>query len=656
MSPTPTSKEIVSERIERLGIIEEPGTSEIVQTTQATPPTATRGWFQANTTLIKVPSHRTIEQLGAILEKGSTKNLSESLRCLSNPYHENRGREDIVFDLFKLNGTNEASIGKLITVLKGLGLRRDDPRLKEMMLKLRTFTKLEEELNHEMRDPNHWKLPKDQFIECISPSTALISQALQNNLVIPCWPIFTEKIKNIYLMCKEVRDGQCAQYIPQLARGDPEKFGVSICTVDGQKASWGDSKIPFCVQSVSKAFNYAIAASELGANFVHDYVGQEPSGRFFNEICLDPNGKPHNPMVNSGAIVVTSMIQPKLDTADRFEHVLTEYRKIAGGEYVGFNNATFLSERSSADRNHAIAYFLKENKCFPEGVASLTETLDFYFQLCSLEATCETMSVMAATLANGGVCPMTGERCIAPGACRDVLSLMYSCGMYDASGQFSFSVGLPAKSGVSGIMIVVVPNVMGIALWSPPLDKMGNSSRGVAFSKELVKQFNFHNYDCLLHTESTKFDPRRRDTRERDQCVPVLFAARDGDMAAIRRLYMQGADLSVSDYDQRTPLHLAACEGHLEMVRFLVSIAKVDATVKDRWGLTATDDARNFGQITCVEFLEAATQGQSISRKSSSEDFSLFDSFNDSPVSDPSDKARKSHERPRFAIDEQQCD
>ncbi|CAJ0587130.1 unnamed protein product, partial [Mesorhabditis spiculigera] len=664
MSPTPTPKVKISDkRPEILGAAEarSPEESEAESNDLATElvrfepqlahasaftPTGLPGWFQAKTTLIKVPSHRTIEQLGRILEKSSSpNNLSESLRCLSNPYHKNSGRDDIIFDLFKLPGTNEASVGKLITVLKGLGLRRDDPRLKEMMSRVRTFTKMEEELNHETKDPNHWKLSREQFCECISPSTELISQALQNNLVIPCWPVFTEKIRDIYLKCKLIKDGQCAQYIPQLARGDPEKFGVSICTVDGQRASWGDSKIPFCVQSVSKAFTYAIASSELGAEKVHSYVGQEPSGRFFNEICLDPSGYPHNPMVNSGAIVVASLLQPDLDMADRFEHVLTEYKKIAGGEYVGFNNATFLSERATADRNYAIAYFLKENKCFPEGMPSLVETLDFYFQLCSLEVTCETMSVMAATLANGGVCPITGERCIAPSACRDVLSLMYSCGMYDASGQFSFSVGLPAKSGVSGIMIVVVPNVMGIALWSPPLDKMGNSCRGVAFSRELVAQFNFHNYDCLLHTESTKFDPRRHDNRERDQCVPVLFAARDGDMQAIRRLYMQGADLSVSDYDQRTPLHVAASEGHLEVVRFLVLTAKVEIDVKDRWGQIPIDDARGFNRTTCVEFLEAVAEGKNLDQASvSSSSMASIESL-DAP-SDP----KYQHYRPRFSI------
>ncbi|CAJ0587237.1 unnamed protein product, partial [Mesorhabditis spiculigera] len=164
-----------------------------------------------------------VEQLGRILEKSSSpNNLSESLRCLSNPYHKNSGRDDIIFDLFKLPGTNEASVGKLITVLKGLGLRRDDPRLKEMMSRVRTFTKMEEELNHETKDPNHWKLSREQFCECISPSTELISQALQNNLVIPCWPVFTEKIRDIYLKCKLIKDGQCAQYIPQLARETPK--------------------------------------------------------------------------------------------------------------------------------------------------------------------------------------------------------------------------------------------------------------------------------------------------------------------------------------------------------------------------------------------------------------------------------------------------
>ncbi|WKX95920.1 hypothetical protein Q1695_012406 [Nippostrongylus brasiliensis] len=557
----------------------------------------------------KVPSQRTLENLSGMLERPlSLTSLSQTLRVLAHPYEKeaNKCQEDSIFDLFKIPGKNEASIGKLLTVLKSFGIRTEDPRLKPMMRRLKQIEKQEEAKLDEVLEPKHWKLSKDQFKECVAYCVDLIVQTLQNNLVIPSWSTFVEEIRVFYNECHEIRDGAVATYIPQLARQSPDLWGISICTVDGQRVSFGDSKVPFCIQSVSKAFNYAIAASDLGADYVHSYVGQEPSGRFFNEICLDAKNKPHNPMVNSGAIIVTSLIKNTLNMADRFDYVITEYRKIAGGEYIGFNNATFLSERATADRNYALSYYMKENKCFPPETTSLTDALDFYFQLCSIEGNCESLSVMAATLANGGVCPITNEKCIDSNPCRDVLSLMYSCGMYDASGQFSFSVGLPAKSGVSGVMIVVVPNVMGIALWSPPLDPLGNSCRGVAFCKKLIAKFNFHNYDCLLHTTSSKVDPRRRDHRERDCIAPALYVARSKDMVALRRLYMQGVDLGASDYDRRTPLHVAASEGDLNMVKFLVNVAKVDVEARDRWGRSALDDARFFEHHSCVSFLERA--------------------------------------------------
>uniref|UniRef100_A0AC34FE18 Glutaminase n=1 Tax=Panagrolaimus sp. ES5 TaxID=591445 RepID=A0AC34FE18_9BILA len=531
--------------------------------------------------------------------------INQTAHNLSNAFAIDQQPEDLIYNSFKLPNKEEASIGKLLSLLKNFGLQENDPRLKPMMEKIREIEKVKEEQFKEARDPKHWKLGKADFQKCIAESLSLISRTLQNDLVVPSWNQFCSRIKDIYEKCKPVTEGKVADYIPQLSRFDPNCWGVSICSVDGQRASWGDSKIPFCVQSVSKAFNYSIAASDLGADMVHQYVGQEPSGRLFNDICLDNNNKPHNPMVNSGAIIVSSLIKNSWNTADRFDHMLTEYRKIAGSEYVGFNNAVFLSERATADRNYALSYYMKENKCFPEETKSLSEALDFYFQLCSMEVTCETAAVMAATLANGGVCPITEERCIGSRPCRDVLSLMNSCGMYDYSGQFAFHVGLPAKSGVSGLLIVVIPNLVGIALWSPPLDKMGNSCRGVAFCKELINRFNFHTYDSISHNESEKFDPRKRlGDREKDVVVSLLFASKAGDLNTVRRMYMQGNDLECPDYDKRTALHLAASEGHAEIVRFLLKIAKVCPDPKDRWNRTPLQDAKAEGHINCINLLQ----------------------------------------------------
>uniref|UniRef100_A0A915BDL2 glutaminase n=1 Tax=Parascaris univalens TaxID=6257 RepID=A0A915BDL2_PARUN len=490
-------------------------------------------------------------------------------------------------------------------VLRSFGIREDDPRLKQTIEKMREFeSQIEDDC-----DTRHCLLTKDQFKDCIRPSINLISQVLRNDLIIPSWGEFTAKVKQIFEECRNVREGTVASYIPQLARQDPNKWGVSICTIDGQRVNFGDAKQPFCVQSVSKAFNYAIVASDLGADFVHSYVGHEPSGRLFNEICLDCNGKPHNPLINAGAIIVTSLLKNHLKMADRYDFALNEYKKLAGGGYVGFNNATFLSERDTADRNYALSYYMKENNCFPPETRSLREELDFYFQLCSLETTCESAAVMAATFANGGVCPLTNEKCISARPCRDVLSLMYSCGMYDYSGQFAFQVGLPAKSGVSGAMIVVVPNLMGICLWSPPLDKMGNSTRGVTFCKKLIDAFNFHNYDSLLHTDSKKVDPRKRGVpNESEIIVELMFATKKGDLDTIGRMFLGGTDMNMTDYDGRTPLHLAACEGRANVINFFLDIARVIPNPKDRWGRTPYDDAKTFGFTKVAEKIDKMTK------------------------------------------------
>ncbi|XP_017259460.1 glutaminase kidney isoform, mitochondrial isoform X3 [Kryptolebias marmoratus] len=405
--------------------------------------------------------------------------------------------EDLLFYTVA-EGQETIPAHKFLTALKATGLRSGDPRLKECMETLKQTLK---------KIPDGVTLDRHLFKKCVQSNIVLLTQAFRKKFVIPDFQAFTSHIDKLYEKAKTLTGGQVADYIPQLAKFSPDLWAVSLCTVDGQRHTVGDTKVPFCLQSCVKPLKYAVVVHDHGTEYVHSFIGKEPSGLRFNKLFLDEDDKPHNPMVNAGAIVCTSLIKQHASNAEKFDYAMTFLKKMAGNEYVGFSNATFQSERESGDRNFAIGYYLKEKKCFPEGT-DMTSILDLYFQLCAIEVTCESASVMAATLANGGICPITGERVLSPEAVRNTLSLMHSCGMYDFSGQFAFHVGLPAKSGVAGGILLVVPNVMGIMCWSPPLDKMGNSVRGIEFCTDLVELFNFHNYDNLRHF-AKKHDPRR---------------------------------------------------------------------------------------------------------------------------------------------------
>ena len=162
---------------------------------------------------------------------------------------------------------------------------------------------------------------------------------------------------------------------------------------------------------------------------------------FFSKTCI--TDKPHNPMLNAGAIMCSALcstlIEPKMKNSEKFDYVLSYMKNIAGGSFVGFNNAVFLSERETADRNYAMAYYMKENRCFPPKT-QLPNIMDLYFQTCSMEVTTESLAVMGATLANGGICPTTAHKVLNPESVRDILSLMFTCGMYNYSGEFAFEV------------------------------------------------------------------------------------------------------------------------------------------------------------------------------------------------------------------------
>lgn len=509
----------------------------------------------------------------------------------SDPGEQLDEREQRLFRSLSVNGNDFVTRRDLLHALQRIGLLLDDARLRDCIAALQAF---------EDTTAIHYS----DFCRIVRPNILLVERALQGNMVVADFQDFCRDLQKIFDEVKEIREGDVARYIPQLARVNPEHFAVAVCTADGQRYSFGDARTEFCVQSCCKPINYCMGLEQHGEDKVHRHVGREPSGVSFNELKLNKDGRPHNPMINAGAIMCCSLIHPEQEFADRFDHVMNTWQTLAGGEKAGFSNAVYLSERATADRNFALGYFMRENGAFPAST-DLIQTLEFYFQCCSIEMNAEQMAVAAATLANAGVCPTTGKRVFSPKTVQNCLSLMYSCGMYDFSGEFAFSIGLPAKSGVSGALMVVVPNVAGFCIWSPRIDKHGNSVRGLEFSKRLIERFNFHNYDNLTGLTDKK-DPRRRSQQaEIDGLTAITYAASKGDLTSVQQLVAMGVDLNGGDYDGRTPLHLAASEGHEKVVRYFIHRG-ADVNPRDRWGGTPMADAVRHAHEKVINLLRQA--------------------------------------------------
>jgi len=292
-----------------------------------------------------------------------------------------------------------------------------------------------------------------------------------------------------YLPCKT---GRIYSSDPDLISATEDMFAISVATTLGDIHSVGDFDVSFLIQSISKVFAYGLALEDWGRLKVLEKVDVEPTGDAFDAIIKveDMSKRPFNPMVNTGAIATTSLIKGN-GPAHRLNRVLEMYRRYIGHR-VFVDTPSFVAERMGGDRNWAISYLLRN---FGMVKGDISQILDLYLQQCSVLITCRDLAMMAATLANNGTHPISGERAIHPQYVKDLLSVMFSCGMYDFAGGWVYQVGFPAKSGVNGAIIGVVPGRMGLAVFSPPLDEKGNSIRGIKVCRDLSDRFNLNILD-----------------------------------------------------------------------------------------------------------------------------------------------------------------
>ena len=284
--------------------------------------------------------------------------------------------------------------------------------------------------------------------------------------------------------------GECASYIPELARADKKKLGVCLYTRSTDKYTAGDTKDRFTIQSISKVISLAAALELCGFEKVFEKMNMEPSGDAFNSLVkLDlTSDKPFNPMINAGAITTAGYLQPLVS----FEDMLKYARKLCMDDGIVMDEKVYQSEMSHCSRNRAIAYLLQSKGILE---ADVEKSLDLYIRMCSLSVTAESLAGLGLVLANGGLHPETGTRMIDADAVRVAKTIMMTCGMYDGSGEFAVRVGIPSKSGVGGGILSVVEKQMGIGIYGPSLDPKGNSIGGQRMLEYLSKELKLHLFE-----------------------------------------------------------------------------------------------------------------------------------------------------------------
>lgn len=287
-----------------------------------------------------------------------------------------------------------------------------------------------------------------------------------------------------------IDDGHVATYIPALAKVEPYQLGVSLYDLKQNKRTGaGSTKIRFAIESISKVITLLYAIEQLGMTTVASKVGTRQTGFAFDTILnmeITKETKPLNPFVNSGAILMTSLIEEK-DQRPPFEQLLAFTRELCNDDQITLNEEIYHSELRTGDMNRSLAYYLKAKEILHSDVPA---TLKTYFKQCSMMVTCEDLANLGAVLANDGIAPWSGRRLISSSAATYAKSVMMTTGLYNESGTYSVKIGVPTKSGVGGGLVSAAPNRYGIGIFSPALDQAGNSSAGLALLEILSRELN----------------------------------------------------------------------------------------------------------------------------------------------------------------------
>eukprot|EP00050_Salpingoeca_kvevrii_P004852 m.263070 g.263070 ORF g.263070 m.263070 type:complete len:629 (-) comp11050_c1_seq2:99-1985(-) len=477
--------------------------------------------------------------------------------------------------LFRAYQTRDCIVpkAKFLHDLKQTGIAIDDPRLRDFVRRM-----------HQSGS----ELTYESFSRVVGNSSRLLLAALSGDLVIPEFRSFCTEFNTVYLLAahsyEPLNDSTTLDDLPpetglERLRLQSENFGeiefhAAVTTVDGQRHNQGNPRQSFIIGECVTPLIYAIALDLVGGDVVQEHVGREHSGGHFDDISVNKDGKPYNPLTAAGALMCCALIKPELNTARRYVFVLQRMQELAGGLKLNFNQEKYLLAHENIFRLKATAHFMQGYNKFPEKF-NLDDTINLYVQLTCLEITVETGSIIAATLANGGVSPLSGKRVIGADHVRDVLAVMHTCGMDSFSGNWAFTIGFPASNSRNGCILGVVPSLMGICTFAQNDTEEEISPEGLSFCSQLASSFSLgttmsrFNVEVDFENEETIRDPRKfRNEFMESVTISAMRSARMGDIGALRIIHKLNR-LDVRDYHNRNALHVACQHGSAECVRFL---------------------------------------------------------------------------------------